>query len=33
MAALDPMGLSGNEGIVSESTPGVFTQVKVIILI
>lgn len=28
MAALDPMELAGESGVVSESTPGVFIQVK-----
>ena len=27
MAALDSMGLAGEGGVVSESTPGVFIQV------
>jgi hypothetical protein len=30
MAALDPMGLAGEGGVVSETTPGVFIQVKLI---
>ena len=31
MAALDPMGLTGEGGVVSETTPGVFIQVKLMI--
>ena len=32
MAALDPMGLAGQGGVVSESTPGIFIQVNKVIL-